>query len=135
MLQGFERTLFDQTISHRREEVICSKNVLLKFLFLKNSYSKECKKNFFLEEQNSKEKNEFWKNVIWSNNIFFFRTGRGRKNYVLTLFYFFLDFGLSQLTSLQLIMCHVAGFYKPTILQSPPSYLQDYGTAHATMPG
>ncbi len=38
----------------------------------------------------------------------------------------FLDFGLSQLTSLQFIHCHVAGFYKPTIPQSPPSHLQDY---------
>ena len=42
------------------------------------------------------------------------------------LFFFFLDFGLSQLTSLQFIHCHVAGFYKPTIPQSPPSHLQDY---------
>ncbi len=43
-------------------------------------------------------------------------------------FFFFwtLDFGLSQLTSLQFIHCHVAGFYKPTIPQSPPSHLQDY---------
>jgi hypothetical protein len=41
-------------------------------------------------------------------------------------FFFFLDFGLSQLTSLQFIQCHVAGFYKPTIPQSPPSHLQDY---------
>jgi len=32
-----------------------------------------------------------------------------------------LDFGLSQLTtSLQFILYHVAGFYKPTIPQSPP---------------
>jgi hypothetical protein len=41
-------------------------------------------------------------------------------------FFFFLDFGLSQLTSLQFIHCHVAGFFKPTIPQSPPSHLQDY---------
>jgi hypothetical protein len=43
-------------------------------------------------------------------------------------FFFFwtLDFGLSQLTSLQFIHCHVAGFYKLTIPQSPPSHLQDY---------
>ncbi len=33
----------------------------------------------------------------------------------------FLDFGLTQLTSLQFIVYHVAGFYKPTIPQSPPS--------------
>jgi hypothetical protein len=39
------------------------------------------------------------------------------------------DFGLSRLTSLQFIHYHVAGFYKPTIPQSPPF------TAHATMPG
>jgi hypothetical protein len=37
-----------------------------------------------------------------------------------------VDFGLSQLTSLQFIHCHVARFYKPTIPQSPPSHLQDY---------
>jgi hypothetical protein len=39
---------------------------------------------------------------------------------------FFLDFGLSQLTSLQFIHCHVAGFYKPTIPQSSPSHLQEF---------
>jgi len=39
---------------------------------------------------------------------------------------FLLDFGLSRLTSLQLIQYHVAGFYKPTIPQSPPSHLRDY---------
>jgi hypothetical protein len=32
---------------------------------------------------------------------------------------------LSQLTSLQFILYLVAGFYKPTIPQSPPSHLQD----------
>ena len=41
-------------------------------------------------------------------------------------FFFFLDFGLSWLTSLQFIQYHVAGFYKPAIPQSPPSHLQDY---------
>jgi hypothetical protein len=41
-------------------------------------------------------------------------------------FFFCLDFGLSQLTSLQFIQYHVAGFYKPTIPRSPPSLLQDY---------
>ncbi len=41
-------------------------------------------------------------------------------------FFFLLDFGLSRLTSLQFIQYHVAGFYKPTIPQSPPSHLQDY---------
>jgi hypothetical protein len=45
----------------------------------------------------------------------------------------FLDFGLSWLTSLQFIVCYVAGFYKPTIPQSPPSHCGI--TAHATMPG
>ncbi len=39
---------------------------------------------------------------------------------------FLLAFGLSQLTSLQFILYHVAGFYKPTIPQSPPSHLQDH---------
>jgi hypothetical protein len=39
------------------------------------------------------------------------------------LHFFFLDFGLSWLTSLQFIQYHVAGFYKPTIPQSPPSHL------------
>jgi hypothetical protein len=41
-----------------------------------------------------------------------------------------LDFGLSRLTSLQFIQYHVAGFYKPTIPQSPPSHLQDYSTCN-----
>jgi len=40
--------------------------------------------------------------------------------------FFLLDFGLSQLASLQFILYHVAGFYKPTIPQIPPSHLQDY---------
>ncbi len=39
-------------------------------------------------------------------------------------------FSLSWLTSLQLILCHVAGFYKPTIPQSPPSHLRDYSTCN-----
>ncbi len=43
---------------------------------------------------------------------------------------FLLDFGLSQLTSLQFIQYHAAGFYKPTIPQSPPSYLRDYSTCN-----
>jgi len=47
-----------------------------------------------------------------------------------TLEYFFLDFGLSWLTSLQFIQYHVAGFYKPTIPQSPPSQLRDYSTCN-----
>ena len=41
-----------------------------------------------------------------------------------------MDFGLSRLTSLQFILCHVAGFYKPTIPQSPPSHLRDYSTCN-----
>jgi hypothetical protein len=46
---------------------------------------------------------------------------------MLSVFFFFLlDFGLSRLTSLQFIQYHVAGFYKLTIPQSPPSHLQDY---------
>ena len=45
-------------------------------------------------------------------------------------FWFFLDFGLSRLTSLQFIQNHVAGFYKPTIPQTPPSHLQDYSTCN-----
>ncbi len=44
-------------------------------------------------------------------------------------FLFFWDYGRSRLTSLQFILCHVAGFYKPTIPQSPPSHLQDYNNA------
>ncbi len=42
---------------------------------------------------------------------------------------FLLDFGLSLLTSLQFIL-DGAGFYKPTIPQSPPSHLQDYSTCN-----
>jgi hypothetical protein len=45
---------------------------------------------------------------------------------------FFLDFGLSRLTSLQFIQYHVAGFYKPTIPQSPPSHLRDYSICNNT---
>jgi hypothetical protein len=45
-------------------------------------------------------------------------------------FFFLLDFGLSRLTSLQFIQYHVAGFYKPTIPQSPPSHLRDYSTCN-----
>jgi len=47
---------------------------------------------------------------------------------VLKNVFFWLDFGLSRLTSLQFILCHVAGFYKPTIPQSLPSDLRDYST-------
>ena len=46
------------------------------------------------------------------------------------LFFFCLDFGLSRLTSSQFIQYHVAGFYKPTIPQSPPSHLWDYSTCN-----
>jgi len=52
------------------------------------------------------------------------------------LFFGFLDFwtfGLSQLTSLQFILYHLAGFYKPTITQSVPSHLQNYSIQYATM--
>ncbi len=41
-----------------------------------------------------------------------------------------LDFGLSRLTSLQFILCDVAGFYKLTIPQSLPSHLRDYSTCN-----
>jgi len=44
--------------------------------------------------------------------------------------FFLLDFALSQLTSVQFIQYHVAGFYKPTIPQSPPSHLRDYSTCN-----
>ncbi len=37
-------------------------------------------------------------------------------------FFFFLDFGLSRLSSLLFIQYHIAGIYKPTIPQSPPSH-------------
>ncbi len=47
-----------------------------------------------------------------------------------SIFFFVLDFGLSWLTSLQFIQYNVAGFYKPTIPQSPPSHLQDYSTCN-----
>jgi hypothetical protein len=45
-------------------------------------------------------------------------------------FLFFLDFGPSRLTSLQFIQYHAAGFYEPTIPQSPPSHLRDYNTCN-----
>jgi hypothetical protein len=44
--------------------------------------------------------------------------------------FFLLDFGFIWLTSLQFIQYHVAGFYKLTIPQSPPSHLQDYSTCN-----
>ena len=44
--------------------------------------------------------------------------------------FFFLYFGPSGLTSIQLIQYHGAGFYKPTIPQSPPSNLRDYSTCN-----
>ncbi len=43
-------------------------------------------------------------------------------------FFFFFDFGISRLISLQFIQYHVAGFYEPTTPQSPPSHLRDYST-------
>jgi hypothetical protein len=49
---------------------------------------------------------------------------------IMYLIFFLLDFGLSRLTSLQFIQYHVAGFYKPTIPQSPPSHLRDYSTCN-----
>ncbi len=45
-------------------------------------------------------------------------------------FFLLLGFGLSRLTSLQFIQYHVAGFYKPTMPQSPPSHLRDYSTCN-----
>ena len=50
-------------------------------------------------------------------------------SFYLSIFFFF-DFGLSGLTNLQYIQYHVAGFYKPTIPQSPPSHLRDYSTCN-----
>jgi hypothetical protein len=48
-------------------------------------------------------------------------------------FLLLLEFGLSRLTSLQFIQYCVAGFYKPTILQSPCSHLWDYSTCYNDM--
>jgi hypothetical protein len=45
-------------------------------------------------------------------------------------YYFGEDFALSQLTSLQLCLYHVAVFNKPTVPQSPPSHLQDYSISN-----
>jgi hypothetical protein len=52
------------------------------------------------------------------------------KNKNKNLHFIFFDFGLSWLTSLHFILCHVAGFYKLTICQSPPSHLRDYSTCN-----
>ncbi len=52
-----------------------------------------------------------------------------KKNLHFTSF-FSLDFGLSWLTSLQFILCHVAGFYKLTIGQCSPSHLREYSTCN-----
>jgi hypothetical protein len=65
----------------------------------------------------------------------FFRFGKSEKlfqncDFFFFFFFFLLDFGLSPLTSLQFIQYHVAGFYKPTIPQSPPSHLRDYSTCN-----
>jgi hypothetical protein len=46
----------------------------------------------------------------------------------------FLDFVLSWLTSLQFILCYVAGFYKPTNPLRTRSKLPNGGIT-ATMPG
>ena len=46
------------------------------------------------------------------------------------LLIFLSDFGLSWLTSLQFIQYNVAGFYKPTIPQIPPSHLRDWSTCN-----
>jgi hypothetical protein len=54
----------------------------------------------------------------------------GRKLVTIMSWQPFLDFGLSWLTSLQFILCHVAGFHKPTIPQSLPSHLWDYSTCN-----
>jgi hypothetical protein len=62
------------------------------------------------------------------------RTGSKKNHFVFDQrkrwFFLFLDFGLSRLTSLQFILYHVPGFYKPTIPQSPPSHLRDYSTCN-----
>ncbi len=42
--------------------------------------------------------------------------------------YFFWT--LVSVGNLQFILYHVAGFYKPTITQSPPSHLRDYSTCN-----
>jgi hypothetical protein len=59
---------------------------------------------------------------LWSKNI---TQGKDSRKKVFLLL---LDFDLTRLTSLQFIQYHVAGFYKPTIPQSPPSHLRDYST-------
>jgi hypothetical protein len=62
----------------------------------------------------------------------YYRTVSARLEIILDFFLLLLDFGLSLswLTSLQFNQFHVAGFYKPTIPQSPPSHLWDYSTCN-----
>jgi hypothetical protein len=77
---------------------------------------------FILVYTNTNISNLFNKMNIYVRNVY-------RNIYPTTLcFFFWLDFGLSRLTSLQFFQYHVAGFYKPTIPQSPPSHLRDYST-------
>jgi hypothetical protein len=44
--------------------------------------------------------------------------------------FFFFRLWSQSAERLQLILCHIAGFYKPTIPQSPPSHLRDYSTCN-----
>ncbi len=60
-------------------------------------------------------------------------TERQFENWLIHFFLLLLDFGLSRLTSLQFIQNHVAGFYKPTNPQSPPSHLQDYSICQVSV--
>jgi hypothetical protein len=63
-------------------------------------------------------KNVRSKNIEW----YLFKFYSHSQSTSVTFFFFLFDFGLSRLTSLQFIQYHVAGFYKPTIPQSPPSH-------------
>jgi hypothetical protein len=62
--------------------------------------------------------------------LLYYLKNLGDKMIKLILFLGLWAFGLSRLTSLQFIQYHVAGFYKPTIPQSPPSHLWDYSTCN-----
>jgi hypothetical protein len=54
-----------------------------------------------------------------------FQSKRQKKRKKILNFFFY--FGLSQLTTLQFILYHVAGFYEPFYVPIiPPSHLQDY---------
>ncbi len=97
---------------------------------------KTCKMSISIEVKEKTNKKNTLPNMFLDiqlgmlKNILFFETLLCSKMYYRLIVFFLLDFGLSWLTSLQFIHYYVAGFYKPTIPQSPPSHQRDYSTCN-----